>query len=174
MASDPQFDIKVRGGGATQGGYVALPDLMDAIFGASYGLFPERSLTGWKGIQLPHFMVVPLVGVVATTGGAIAAATPKEGGPVIVTRATIVVQTISTGAATLDIGVGATKTTSADNLIDGCDVNAAAAVAFDNITDISTNGTTRQYMAAGSFVTVTGSADTTGFTGVLYLEFIKI
>ena len=174
MASDPQFDIRVRGGSSPNGGYMSLPALMDAILGGTAGLFPERAVAGWTGIQNVHFAVRPLVGVASTSGGGLDAFVPKEGLPVIVTRTTIVVITKSAGAATVDIGVATNGTTASDNLIDGADVGTSGSVAFDNITDVSTNGKSRQYMAVGQSLTVTGLADTTGFVGVVYYEFIKI
>ncbi len=174
MPSDPQYDIRVRGGGSPNGGYMSLSDLLDAVFGHTPGLFPERTLTGWGGIALPHFMVRPLTGVVATTGGAIAGFAPNEGGPIIILRAAVVVQVASTGAATLDVGVGATATTTDDTLIDGCDVHTAANVSFDNVTNPGTNGLAGKYMSASQFITVTGSADTTGLSGFIYVVFIKI
>jgi hypothetical protein len=155
-------------------GQATLRQLFDAEFGAGVGSFLIRATTGWSPLALPHFKVVPLVGVASTSGGGLGNFVPNEGLPVVITYTAILVQVKSTGAATVDIGVGATTTTSADNLIDGADVGTGAGVAFDNITDISTNGKSRQYMSGTQAVTVTGLADTTGFVGVLYVAFIKI
>lgn len=116
--------------------------------------------------------VVPIAGVTSTSGGGIASWTPPEGAPVIVLRVILYTTVKSTGAANASIGVAANATTSAANLIDTLAVGSAT-VCADNITDASTNGKARQLLASGSYVTVTGSADTTGMVGSLYIEYFK-
>ncbi len=174
MASDPQYDVAVRGGPGTQSNYAPLGTVMDAVLGSTVGTISMRAIAGWTGIAFPHFSVRAITGVVATTGGAILSFRPAEGSTYVILRAVLVVLTKSTGAATVDIGVGSTATTAADNLIDGCDVGTAGSVSFDNLTNPGTNGLAGVYMNGTSFINVTGLADTTGLVGNLYVEFIKI
>ena len=115
---------------------------------------------------------VALTATTATTGGAVASWAPSEGGPVLVTRAIVYTTTKSTGAANLSIGTAANATTSSANLIDTLAVGSAT-ICADNITDGSTNGKARQLMSTTQYVTATGSADTTGLVGTLYIEYFK-
>lgn len=89
----------------------------------------------------------------------------------IISVAKLYVSTVATAAATLNIGYTATSAvTSADNLIDGVDVNAATGL-FDNITDHGTDGLPEgQVGVKGAWVTVSeASGDATGMVGTLYL-----
>ena len=117
--------------------------------------------------------VVPLTATTSTGGGKVAAWTPPEGGPVFVTRAYTTISTISTGAATVTFGVAVNATTSSGNLMTTLDVHSATIGMADNIVNASTSGKACQYLAAGSYVTATGSADTTGLVGNLYIEYVK-
>ena len=163
LVDDPRFPS----------GRAALTDILAATFGTTAGQFPESTTKGWSTIALPHFAVRPLVGVVSTSGGGLLGFIPAEGNPIIVTRVTIYVVTKSNGAATLNIGVGTNTTTSANNLITACDVGANSGVVFNNISDIGASGSSRQLMTGVQAVTVTGTADTTGFVGILFVEFLK-
>lgn len=152
--------------------------------GAYRGTAVTDHLTGrsWVNVGTPtspswarsdvRTAVVPLTATSATTGGAVAAWAPPEGGPVLLLSAIVYTTTKSTGAATCDIGTAADAVTSSDNLIDGLDIGTAV-VCADNITDKGTNGKSRQLLAAGQYVTVTGSADTAGLVGTLYLRYLK-
>lgn len=104
-------------------------------------------------------------------GGVFAWQNPHEN-PVILKGVTVHVTTAATAACTLDIGATATNAaTSADNLIDGLDVNAATGV-FDNITDKGANGKSRQLLASGKWVTASkASGATAGLVGFAYIEY---
>jgi len=89
---------------------------------------------------------------------------------VLVTRVVIDLATASTGAGTLDVGMTATSAgTSADNLIDGLNVQAAAGV-FDNVENQGTNGTGAQKVASGKWVT--GSKATGNMAGIVGSAYI--
>ena len=85
------------------------------------------------------------------------------------------VTTQATGAANADVGRAANATTSADTLLDGIDVGAAAIVgnAFDNE---GTNGKGWQRLDAkdgtNDYVTGTASADSSGLVGSAYVIYI--
>jgi hypothetical protein len=117
---------------------------------------------------------VALTATTATTGGAVFSWANPEAGAIQIVRAMLDVTTVSTGAATLAIGTTATNaTTSSNNLLDAVDVNAATGL-FDNITDKGTAGKSRQRLAAGKWVTGTGSASTVGMVGFVYLHYVNV
>lgn len=91
---------------------------------------------------------------------------------VIVTRIVIDLTTKASGAGTLDVGMTATSAaTSADNLIDGLDVNAATGV-FDNVENQGTNGTGAQKVASGKWVTASkATGNMAGIVGSAYLHY---
>lgn len=104
---------------------------------------------------------------VDTAGGVAAIANP-EGAAVIVTRVLIDVTTASTGACTVDAGIAANATTSADGLIDGQSV--AATGVFDNISDGGTNGKARAKWGATQYLTISkASGATAGLVGNVYV-----
>lgn len=105
--------------------------------------------------------------------GDIASVANPEGVPVHITRCILYLTTASTGASTLDIGVGSGASTSYDNLIDG--VSGAAAGAFDNLKDAGSNGKGGQLWAAANYVTASeASGDTTGLEGYLCIEYVTL
>ena len=111
-----------------------------------------------------------------TAGGILAWQNP-ESNPIIVVRIVVDRTTKSTAACTADFGSAANGTTSADNLIDGLDVNAAEA-AEDNIEDKGTNGKARQRLDAKAGTTdyITGSKATgaAGLKGNVYISYVEV
>lgn len=115
---------------------------------------------------------VALTPVTGTTGGGALSLANPEGAAIIVTRLVLDITTPSTGAATVDAGIAANGTTSADNLIDGASVASAAKV-LDNVTDGGTNGKARQKWGATQYLTITASATLAGLVGNAYIEYIR-
>jgi hypothetical protein len=107
-----------------------------------------------------------------TNGGAVLSLPNPEGADIYVTRVILNVQTQSSGAASVDAGIAANGTTSADNLIDGQSV--AAAGVFDNIKNGGTNGKAGQKWAAGQFLTITASATVAGLIGEAVIEYVLL
>lgn len=90
--------------------------------------------------------------------------------PVIAQIVRVHIKEGSDAACTVDVGTATTNVTS-DNLIDGMSVNAAANTIYDNITDGGTNGKTRQYLAAGSFLTAfIASGNANGLVADFYFD----
>jgi hypothetical protein len=117
-------------------------------------------------------LVIPLTSTTATTGGAVAAKLNPEGQTLLITRCVLYTTSFSTGAANLDIGIGANATTSDDTLLDGIAVGTAVKIA-DNIKDKGTEGLERQIWGATQYLTATGSASTAGLAGNIYVEYIR-
>jgi hypothetical protein len=115
---------------------------------------------------------VALAAATVTTGGAVVSILNPFGFDVFILRAILDVTTVSTGVATIDLGVAANGTTSNDTLIDGKDLNAATGV-FDNITDKGTNGKPTKKWTSTQYVTGTASATMAGLVGNLTLVCVR-
>ena len=131
---------------------------------------PNAEGKGW--------MSIALAGVVAATGGAIASVANPEGVSVLITRSILYVATPSTGVANVNVGVGATATTDATDMINALAINGAITGKYYNASTIQ--GTTKTEVSAPAvwtattFVNVTGSADSSGFVGTLYIEYLRV
>lgn len=117
---------------------------------------------------------LPKVAIKALTGATVHAGTVGWANPestdILVSRVLLNITTASTGACTLNVGVGATATTADDTLIDGPSV--ATAALLDNLNDAGTNGKSRKIVPSGYYVTVTeASGDATGLVGKLYITY---
>lgn len=87
---------------------------------------------------------------------------------VIIDQAVLRITTQSTGASTLDIGIGADATTSNDGLFDG--MSGAAAGMFTNTEDPGTNGEQSIVWGSTQFLNIAeASGDVTAIVGALYL-----
>jgi hypothetical protein len=93
-----------------------------------------------------------------------------EGVNLIVDSVVLELTTVSDAAGTVDVGIAATAVT-ADNLLDGIDVNAAAGV-FDNITDKGANGKTVKIWGPTSYLTATKkTGNVAGLEGFLHVHY---
>jgi hypothetical protein len=96
-----------------------------------------------------------------------------EGADLYITRVVVEIETPSTGACTLDIGVAADATTSNDTLIDG--LSAATAGIFCNGKDPGSNGKLGKKWGASEFFNVAeASGDITGLVGNIYVDYIRM
>jgi hypothetical protein len=108
-----------------------------------------------------------------TAGGALALANPA-GEDLYVTRLVIEVEEASDAAGTVDAGIAANGTTSADNLVDGLDVNAAAGC-FDNIKNGGTNGKAGQKWGASQYLTISKATGAlAGLVGYAHINYIRL
>lgn len=92
-------------------------------------------------------------------------------------RVLLHVQTVATGACTVDIGyTAASATTSSDTLLDGVDVNAAIAV-FDSMNAALDSGANAkaQLAASGKWITADeASGDATGLVAQAIIQYILV
>lgn len=119
---------------------------------------------------------IRVTGELAATGGAIAAVPNPWHGTVGIMRGTWYIDTPSTGAANINIGVGATATTDASDIISALAVNGAITGKAYNCFAMQ-NGAKTQVAApalwhSGDYITFTGDASTVGLVALLYLECI--
>lgn len=107
----------------------------------------------------------------ANTGAAaadMASVLNPTGEAVIITYACLNITTASTGASTIDVGVGSSASTSYDNLIDGHSGATAGAFA-----EVGTNGKRAKLWPAAEYVTVSeASGDVAGLAGELLLHWV--
>ena len=116
---------------------------------------------------------IPLTGLVATTGGGIASVLNPEGVPLIITDVKIYVDTPSTGGANINVGINASATTSDTDMINALAINGAiTGMAYHGMTALAAKGAA-QVWAATEYITATGSADSSGFTGRLFVQYIR-
>jgi len=120
---------------------------------------------------------VPVTGTTSTDGGAMCAVANPEGQTIYILRSYLVVTTASTGAANISVGVAADGVTSATDMINALAINGSIANKIYNGNTIQ--ATTKTEVSAPAawtstkYVTCTGSADSSGFTGTLYIEYIR-
>lgn len=105
-----------------------------------------------------------------TAGGALSLANPL-GIDLIVTDLILDITTEATGSATVDAGIAANGTTSADNLIDAGDVGAAVVV-LNNVDNKGSNGKKCVKWGSTQYLTITASATLAGLVGNAYIKWV--
>lgn len=128
---------------------------------------------GGTGFRAHKLAKVPIVGVAATTGGALFAWQNPENVSIIVDRIEIDITTKSTGAANGSFGTAANGTTSSANLIDTYALGGTEKV-VNNIDDKGAGGKSVQKMTTSQFITGTGSATTVGLVGTVYIHYYLV
>jgi len=125
-----------------------------------------------------HCMAIDVTGVLAATGGAIAAVPNPWGETVLILQSTWYVTTASTGAANLNIGIGATATTDSADIISALAVNGAVAgLAYNgHVVEVTAQTTIAApaHWHAGDFITFTGDGSTVGLVGTLYIQVVPV
>jgi hypothetical protein len=120
------------------------------------------------------YLEIPLTGAALFAGGEVAACLNPEGVPLIITDVKLYVDTPSTGAANLNVGIAANATTSDTDMINALAVNGAiTGVAYHGMTALAAKGAA-QVWGATEYITATGSASTAGFTGRLFVQYIRV
>ena len=120
------------------------------------------------------YIEIPLTGAALFAGGEVAAVLNPEGVPVIITDVKLYVDTPSTGAANLSVGIAANGTTSDTDMINALAVNGAiTGKAYHGMTALAAKGEA-QVWGATEYITATGSASTAGFVGRLFVKYIRV
>ena len=122
--------------------------------------------------QTPGRFKVALAGINATTGGEIGAVANPEGRALLVLGVAIAKTTVSTVAANVDVGIAADANTSSDNLIDGAAIGTSGTLCTG--ANAGTNGKVGVVWGATQYLTVTGSADSSGFVGDMTIVYVPI
>lgn len=120
------------------------------------------------------FLEIPLTGAALFAGGEVAAQLNPEGVPLIIVDVKLYVDTPSTGAANLNVGIAANATTSDTDMINALAVNGAiTGLAYHGMTALAAKGAA-QVWGATEYITATGSASTAGFAGRLFVQYIRV
>lgn len=121
----------------------------------------------------PVVMVPLAVAGASGSSGVFASAANPFGADVLITGLYVRITTQSTGASTLDIGIGANATTSNDGLIDG--LSGAAAGLFTNFEDAGTNGEVSMVWGSSQFLNVAeASGDVDALVATVYAACVRI
>lgn len=105
-----------------------------------------------------------------TGAGGVAAVANPEGVDLIITNAFLDITEASDGAGTVDAGVAANATTSADTLIDGQSVNAIGVI----LSGTGTNGKRGVKWGTDEYLTVSqASGAVAGMAGFLYVQYVR-
>lgn len=120
------------------------------------------------------YIEIPLTGALLFAGGEVAAVANPEGVPLIITDVKIYVDTPSTGAANLSVGLAANATTSDTDMINALAVNGSiTGLAYHGMTALAAKGAA-QVWGTTQYLTATGSASTVGFVGRLFVQYIPV
>lgn len=120
------------------------------------------------------YLEIPLTGAALFAGGEVAGVLNPEGVPLIITDVKLYVDTPSTGAANLSVGIAANATTSDTDMINALAVNGAiTGVAYHGMTALAAKGAA-QVWGTTEYITATGSASTAGFVGRLFVQYIRV
>ena len=116
---------------------------------------------------------IPLTGALLFAGGEIAAVANPEGVPLIIVDVKIFVDTPSTGAANINVGLAADAVTSDTDMINAHAIQGAiTGKAYHGMTALAAKGEA-QVWGTTQYLTATGSADSTGFVGRLFVQYIR-
>ncbi len=133
---------------------------------------PSSGTASAPAHRASQFVTFAASGAVTTAGGVFAWRPEDQSRAHYVTALIMDVTTKSSGAGTVDIGIGANATTLSDTLIDGVDVGTATIVA-NSQKHAGTNGMGMVKLPAGSSVTAScATGDTTGMVASVYIEYI--
>ncbi len=116
---------------------------------------------------------IPLTGNTLFAGGELGAVLNPEGVPLIIQDVKLYVTTPSTGGANINVGIAANATTSDTDMINALAINGAiTGKAYHGMTALAAKGEA-QVWGATEYVTATASADSSGFVGKLFVQYIR-
>jgi len=122
-------------------------------------------------------LAVRFVGIVGATAGAIGAVLNPEGVDLLITKSSFWFKTKSTGAANLGVGVAANATTKGTDVLNDLAVGSVTSDTWYNghapQATAKTQISAPAVWAAGQYLTFTGSGDTTGLEGYMFVEYVR-
>lgn len=119
---------------------------------------------------------IPITGVAATTGGAIASVLNPEGQSLLIVQMILYVSVNSTGAANLTAGFGVSPTADYNDAVTALAMGAAAGkfyTASARSASTSTEITAPGVWLATEYLNITGSASTVGLVGTLFVNYLR-
>lgn len=119
------------------------------------------------------FLEIPLTGALLFAGGEIAAVANPEGVPLVIVDVKLYIDTPSTGAANLSVGLAANATTADTDMINALAVaGGITGKAYHGMTALAAKGE-GQVWSTSQYLTASGSASTVGFAGRLFVQYIR-
>jgi len=118
-------------------------------------------------------LCVSMTGTVGHTGGEQCNLLNPEGEHVIITACTLYVETSSTGAANLNVGIGTTAQHDQTELVSAKAINGVTGSACNGFA----NGDAADALVIwgeDEYLVANASADCTGFVGKLYVEYVHV
>jgi hypothetical protein len=129
-----------------------------------------------SGALANGFLKLTITGAASTDNGGLGSLLNPEGVDLLITRTYAYFRTGSTGAANLDVGIGATKGTKGTNILstfDGIEGTVGGKAFYCQAVPV-TETEEAVIWKAGEYLTVTGSAPTVGLDADLYIEYIRL
>lgn len=122
------------------------------------------------------WLEIDITGVASTANAGIGEIANPEGCTLGITRAFLYFTTGSTGAANLDIGVGATGTKCTDivSTMDVIEATVGGKFIFGPAAQAAETESPTALWTSTTYLTFTGSATTVGLAAKLYVEYIRL
>ncbi len=122
------------------------------------------------------FLTIDITGVASTANGGIGAIYNPEGVRLGIVRAYAYFETGSTGAANLDVGIGATAATKGTDVLSTFDMIEATVGGklFFGVQVPVNEAEQTVIWEATEYLTFTGSATSVGLSGKLFVEYIRL
>jgi len=119
---------------------------------------------------------VTLTGAASTANGGLGEIVNPEGCTLAITRAFFYFTTGSTGAANLDVGIGATATKCSDicSAMDVIEATVGGKCFYGPAAQVAETECPTALWTTTTYLSFTGSATTVGLAGKLYLEYIRL
>jgi len=122
------------------------------------------------------WLVIDLTGAASTANAGLGEIANPEGVLLGITRAFLYFTTGSTGAANLDVGIGASGAKASDivSAMDVAEATVGGKFIFGPAAQAAETESPTAKWAPTTYLTFTGSASTVGLAGKLYLEYIRL
>jgi len=119
---------------------------------------------------------IDITGVASAANAGVGEIANPEGCTVAITRAFLQFTTGSTGAANLDIGVGASgaKTSDIISAMDVIEATVGGKVIYGPAAQVAETECPTAKWTSATYITFTGSATTMGLAGKLFVEYIRL
>lgn len=121
-------------------------------------------------------LAIDITGTTSTDNGGIGSVLNPEGCDLVITRTYIHARTGSTGAANLDVGIGASAATKATDILSTFDmIEATIGGKVFYCQAVPVNETEEAVIwEDGEYLTITGSATSVGLDATLYVEYLRL
>lgn len=119
---------------------------------------------------------IDITGVVSAANAGMGEIANPEGVTVLITRAFLYFVTGSTGAANLDVGVGASgaKTSDIVSAMDVIEATVGGKAFYGPAAQAAETEVPTALWTSTTYLTFTGSATTVGLVGKLYVEYVRL